>query len=331
MILYGVGDTFRTGTHKAMIFEWLRLHDRTDEKTHVYGITRSWSQIGSAVSGLIAAAFVLMSGNYQYVFYFSIIPYLLNLINFAGYPAALDGDHEKATTISETFSRLVTSLRRAIGQPRLRRLMLESVCWEGYFAAVKDYLQPLLKSLALVGLASLFADGSEFWSNEARKTALLIGPVYAGLFFLSAWASRQSNPLVVRSGGADKATRRLWFVTLLLYVTLFVLGIANRSGWIVIAFVLLHGMKNVWRPILISRFDEASESHEGATILSIESQSQRAGTFLMAPLLGWVVDYYRTETELAYWPIGLAGALLAGGMWLTSIKARRRSPGGSAT
>ena len=44
MSLFAVGEAFRTGTHKAMIFTWLRLQDRTDERTKVYGYTRSWSK-----------------------------------------------------------------------------------------------------------------------------------------------------------------------------------------------------------------------------------------------------------------------------------------------
>ena len=36
-IFFGIGEGFRSGTHKAMIFEWLRINDRLDEKTKVYG------------------------------------------------------------------------------------------------------------------------------------------------------------------------------------------------------------------------------------------------------------------------------------------------------
>ena len=59
MALFGVGEAFRTGTHKAMIFCWLRAEGRIDERTRVYGYTRSWSQIGSAVSVIVAAGLVL--------------------------------------------------------------------------------------------------------------------------------------------------------------------------------------------------------------------------------------------------------------------------------
>ena len=55
MALFAVGEAFRTGTHKAMIFTWLRLEGRTDDRTRVYGYTRSWSKYGSALSVIVAA------------------------------------------------------------------------------------------------------------------------------------------------------------------------------------------------------------------------------------------------------------------------------------
>jgi MFS family permease len=56
MLFFAVGEAFRTGTHKAMILNWLRLQGRESEKTKTYGFTRSWAKIGSAVSVVIAAA-----------------------------------------------------------------------------------------------------------------------------------------------------------------------------------------------------------------------------------------------------------------------------------
>ena len=79
MFLFAIGDAFRTGTHKAMIFDWLRLQGRSHEKTKVYGYTRSWSKMGSALSVLIASALVFYTGKYSTIFWFSILPYLLNI------------------------------------------------------------------------------------------------------------------------------------------------------------------------------------------------------------------------------------------------------------
>ena len=327
MLFYGVGDTFRTGTHKAMIFEWLRLNNRSDERTKIYGLTRSWSQIGSAVCGIIAALFILSSGSYQYLFFFAIVPYVLSLVNFAGYPQALDGEHVKAQTVRESFQRMKASLGRAVTMPRLRRLVLESMGWEGFFGATKDYLQPVLKTLAVAGLATIFVDGTtddpntEVWFNDTRRAAVLIGPVYAFLSLMSAWASRQAHQVVSRFGDEYIAARWLWLGNTILFLVIGVSAWLNLMWVLVAAFIGLHILKNFWRPILVSRFDAVSESHEGATVLSIESQAQRTATFVMAPAIGWTIDIVK-QNDLGgeFWPIGLVGGLIAGWMFLTSRK-----------
>ena len=327
MILFGIGDTFRTGTHKAMIFEWLRINGRIGERTKIYGLTRSWSQIGSAVSGVIAAIFILISGDFQYVFYFATIPYLLNLINFAGYPAVLDGEHEKAASIKETALRMKVSLGNAIRKPGLRRLILELMGWGGFFGATKDYLQPVLQSVAIIGIAYFLGhsgsttDPQHPWLNEARSTALLIGPVYAFLFLMSAWASRNAHRLVDRTGDESNASIQLWLLSAILYITIGISSVFNWMGVLIVAFVSLHILRNLWRPILISRFDEYSDAKEGATILSIESQSRRAATFVMAPAIGAAIDWTRQAgTTGEYWPLGLVGGLIAIWMYVSSSR-----------
>ena len=65
MFFFAIGDAFRTGTHKAMIFTWLRLQGRLDEKTRIYGYTRSWSKLGSAFSIIIATLFVIFTESYS--------------------------------------------------------------------------------------------------------------------------------------------------------------------------------------------------------------------------------------------------------------------------
>ena len=43
-ILYGIGDAFRSGAHKGMIMDYLKLNDWGEQKINYYGHTRSWSQ-----------------------------------------------------------------------------------------------------------------------------------------------------------------------------------------------------------------------------------------------------------------------------------------------
>ena len=333
MFLYGIGDTFRTGTHKAMIFEWLRLQGRSDERTKIYGLTRSWSQIGSALSGIIAAGFVIISGSYDYVFYFAVVPYAANLLNLATYPKELDGPHEKARSLRESFSQLKKSFTNSVTNPPLRRLMWESMGWEGVFNAVKDYLQPVLQSLAILIIASYFVTDIDVQQNvtpvfnEAQTTALIIGPVYAVLFLLSAWASRNAQRLVDRSGSETAAADRLWFWNLLIFALIAAAGWWELNILLALGLVTLYVLKNFWRPILISRIDVQSDPEEGATVLSIESQAQRLSTMILAPVIGWLVDLVRTnELGGEFWPIGIVGSVIALGMIFTSRKNREVDP-----
>ena len=91
MILFSFGEAFRTGTHKAMIFAYLVIKGWDDQKVHYYGHTRSWAQIGSAISSLIAAYIVFYSGSYSHIFLYATIPYVVDLFLIITYPKELDG------------------------------------------------------------------------------------------------------------------------------------------------------------------------------------------------------------------------------------------------
>ncbi len=347
MLLYGVGDSFRTGTHKAMIFQWLKNEGRSDERTKVYGFTRSWSQYGSAVSALIAAVFVIASGDYRTVFLAATLPYLLNIVNFLGYPADVDGAGERhradgqredsssvlAGGLSATSSYVqrllgstVDTIRHALQHRQLRGLIAESMAWEGVFAAIKDYLQPALLAMMLLSFGTvpsgpIDADTSldaavgtrlslDAGSGASAGVVLTISLTYTALFLLSGWASRSAHTFVSRAGSHARAAYGLWWGSIGLYA---VLGLSDWLGWtwiVVWAFVVLSVVENVWRPILISRFDDHAAAHLGATILSIESQSQRLATLIVAPLVGWLIDTIaRNGWPGHLWPIGLVGVL----------------------
>ena len=76
-----VGEAFRSGTHKAMIFTWLNDQGRGADKAEVYGYTRSWSKRGTAVGALVGAVIALLVGTFTAVFWFTLIPYAINLVN----------------------------------------------------------------------------------------------------------------------------------------------------------------------------------------------------------------------------------------------------------
>ena len=301
MIVFGAADSFRTGAHKAMIFEWLKRQGRENERTKVYGFTRSWSKLGSATSSVLAALLVAWLNDLWWVFVISAVPYAANLINLATYPAELDGEHRRGISATEAWRRLRASLFACVSRKELRGLIAESANWEGYFVACKDYLQPILATAAAVWwLGQAEAD-------EPRTAALLIGPVYFVLHLLSAWASRASHRVADAAGSLDRASAWLWLAHGLVAVVLCGSGFAHWTLGLALGFVLLHAGQNLWRPILISRFDDHGEAESGATLLSVESQARRVGALALAPLVGWLLDRFADDAGPSYWPLGLVG------------------------
>jgi len=323
MFFFAIGDAFRTGTHKAMIFMWLYIHGRSEERTRVYGYTRSWSKIGSAVSVILACFFVFATSNFIYVFFFAIIPYILNIINFLGYPKELDGKIAEDLSIRKMVKHLKETLVVSVKQASLRRLILESMGFEGFFKAFKDYLQPILKAAAIPLTAFLF---SGIQLTDEQKSVVLIGPVFFVLFVLSAVASRNAYRLVKSSGREEVTARMLWGWSVVIFLVLLP-AMYYGIHWVMITgFVVLYVIQNLWRPVLISRFDAHSDKDKGATILSIESQAKSSSTMIIAPVLGLAIDLVRNHGIGAsqFWPVGVLGLVIALGFFLTAKKGERQ-------
>ncbi len=92
---------------------------------------------------------------------------------------------------------------------------------------------------------------------------------------------------------------------------------------VIAAFVALHVLQNLWRPILIGRLDERGSEFQGATLLSVESQARRAATMVMAPLVGLAVDAVaRGGLGGSFWPIGVLGVAVTLPFFATAWRSR---------
>ncbi len=340
MAFFSVGEAFRTGTHKAIIFEWLARNDRQSEKTKVYGFTRSWSKLGSALSVIIAAALVFTLKKYSWIFLMSIVPYMINIINLLTYPRYLDGETEHRN-LREIVRLLLVSLRDSVRNRPLRRLIAESMGFEGGYAVTQYYLQPIIKAAAMALPAilgwSLLAD-----LDERQRTAVLVGAVYFVLYLLSSYASRHSASVAARAGSEDRGAVWLWKMNLLTFVVIAAgltvgalewLPLTGAMGVAIAGFIGLSVIQNFWRPIQVSRFADRSDQKRMATVLSIESQGKAIFGAAISPLLGLAVQvlhdmYYAPDdpavTSLQFLPVALAGVLIAVGILLTGRPAVTR-------
>jgi hypothetical protein len=311
MVLYGTADSFRDGTHKALIYAWLRQNGRENERTKVYGYTRSWSKMGSALSSLIAAALVVLTGNFSTIFLFSAIPAALNLVNLATYPAALDEGIPCGGGLRATWRHLVAAFREVAGKPALRRLVADSVAVEGSYTVVKDYLQVVVQAFAVAMPVQLAMNGDQ-------RTAVLGGVAYAVLHVLSSRASREAHRFEVYCGGTELAVTRLYQFSAIGMIVL-AGALVGGLGWLAVGvFIALGILQNTWRPIHIGRFDRDGEEQRAATLLSIESQASSLAAAIWAPLIGWLIDHLKAGATIspvtALWPVALAGLPLLVGV-----------------
>jgi predicted MFS family arabinose efflux permease len=319
MLFFAVGEALRTGTHKALILEHLRLNDMQDAKVSYYGRTRAASQLGSALNAVLAAALVFISGDYRYVFAAAAVPYVLDLINLLGYPRALDGEIN-ALAQGDLGGRLKATLQEFLGvfrSPAALRAILNSSGYDAFFKATKDYMQPVLETLALA--LPFFLD----W-QDTQRTAVLVGAVYCGLYLVNSYASRSADRLSHRLHGLEAAINATFVLGAILLL------VAGGSAWLslaglsVIVFVALYALHNLRRPLMVSYISDRISHQVMASGLSVESQVTTLMMAAIAPLLGWLADSLGVGAALAL--MGLAMVALWG-----AVRARGAEPATTAS
>ncbi|MGC9349319.1 MAG: MFS transporter [Anaerolineae bacterium] len=304
MFVFAIGEAFRSGTHKALILEHLRLNEMEHLKVPYYGRTRSASQLGSALNSLIAAGLVFYTGNYRYVFLASIVPYVLDLVNLATYPARLDGelaelrlsalpDQLKAT--ARTFFGIFKNLAAV-------RAILNSSGFDAFFKATKDYLQPILETFAL-SLPLFLAFESE------QRSSLVIGVVYFFIFLMSSYASRTAGDIGDRFRDVAQAIN----VTFLIGAGfLLIAGLASWQDFRVLSILVFLGLyllHNIRKPLNVAFISDQISNEVMASGLSVESQLVTLLMALISPILGALADLLGVGGALAV--LGLAMSVLA--------------------
>lgn len=298
VFFYALGDSFRTGTHKAIIFDWLKMHGRLHEKMQVYGYTRSWSNYGSAFSVIIAAFIVAFTDNYRFVFVFSLIPALAGLWNMSRYPDELNCCPKNRPGLRDVLNHSLQTVCSAFTDKDIRALIVQNTGFEGCFNVSKDFLPPLLKAQALVAAAA-------FSVSDKNALAFIAASVYFVLYILSALSSRKAYAFARFFKTEKKALIFLLFISaglllvssVALYFTLFYIAIGS--------FMLLFILKNIRVPIYIAQYDNYAAADNQAAVLSIASQAKAIGISLLAPLVGWCADRFGIYAALLFLSIVL--------------------------
>ena len=290
MVFFAFGESFRSGTHKAMIMEHLRQNDLTRFKVAYYGHTRSWSQIGSAVMALTAGLLVFFTGDYRSVFLYSIAPYLLGMALILSYPKSLDfsrdeegeKDREKTGRWGE-MGKTVKAFFSLFTTKKIRRALLSSSLFGAYFKSVKDYIQPILEGMALaLPLLSL-------WEGR-QKVAVVSGILYFLLYLMTSLAARHSSRFGERFSSIPRGLNGTFLVQFGLIGCIAGSLIAGFTMPAVILFIGLYLLENVRRPMMLGYLSDQIKGSVMATGLSGESQLKTLFVAVLSPLFGIAVD-----------------------------------------
>ncbi len=286
MVFFGLGEAFRSGSHKAMVYSYLEQKGWEKHKTYVYGKTRSASLAGSAISSALGIVIILNVPNSGYIFLASTVPYIIDFFLVLSYPKSLDkGEVDEHMKFTDHLALMKKSL---LHNRPLQCLLFANGVFEAVLSSMKDYIQPILSAI-------IIGTGLVVFSNISAEDnlAILLGLMYTILNLLSALASKNSFRLKAFLGG--KTSLNVLYV--LFAFTLIALGLSLGYTILVCTFfVLVNFWQNLRKPIFIDVIDDNMEKAQRATILSVSAQLKSLFIIVFAPLAGYIADNFGMST-----------------------------------
>lgn len=281
MSLFALGEAFRSGTHKSMIMAYIDRHKMVESKTKIYGLTRSYSLIGSMISSIASIILVIWLLEIKYLFLVAIIPYVADLFLILSYPEYLNDRKDDVFTMRSFIKYNVESIKYTFTKSKVRNAIFNSASYQAAFKSIKDYIQPIIISMSITFI--LFSS-----LTIEENTKVYIGVIYAVIYLISSISSK--NAYRFKSfGDAKTIVRYMW---LLSGIAIFALSFFLDSLIIVfVVFALLFVLTNIRRPMMVERMGDVTDPQMRASVLSVESQMTSILIAVFAPLIGLLAEY----------------------------------------
>ena len=286
MVFFGLGEAFRSGTHKAMIYSYLEQKGWFKHKTFVYGRTRSFSLIGSSLSAFASILLMIRLPRMQSIFLFSIIPYVIDFLLIWSYPDTLNEPEETTINIKTFFTYSIKQLKNIFTNRSLRKIVVSSSLFDAIFKVLKDYIQPILNDIILISGIYVLAS-----MEAATQLKIILGIVYGVMYVFSSWVSRN----VYRLNLKFKSDKLMDISFDILGVVFFIMFFAVKTKIMLVVILLyffLYLLKDGRRPLAVDVFGDCMKKNERATVLSIDSQLASFFMIVLAPLFGYIADRY---------------------------------------
>ena len=280
MFFFGAGEAFRSGTHKAMIYTYLERMGWFELKTLVYGRTRAYSLIGTAVSSAGAALFAFSGADLRYIFFLTIIPYIIDLFLVASYPAYLDEKTDEIGNAGDFFRSSLHVFGDMFRSPATRKLLADSSVFDAVFKSLKDYVQPAI--LLLFAVSPLH--GSKF-----TAPGVILALSYTLFAVAGSFAAFHAH-LLTGKFGREKTAALLMFAAGAAMVSVFPASAAGKAWPLIACYLILHITHNARRPVLVDMFGDIAKKNARATLLSVDSQLRALLTAAAAPAIGFIAE-----------------------------------------
>lgn len=296
-ILFGFGEAFRSGTHKAMIMDFLDYHDIKDNKSKVYGLTRAYSMIGSTISSLLSVLFIIFLPNLNLLFLLSIVPYVIDLFLVSTYPNYLNLERENNIGFKDFLKGITTVVFYTLKENKVRTLLINSSMYNAIFKSVKDYIQPIIISF-MMGVYLLES------YNQEDNNRIMLGLIYAFIFLMSSITSKNSHR-VLKFG---KRRVVLYYIWAILSGVFIVIG-SFLDVWIVVValFTLIYVLQNIRKPLMVEQIGNSINKDLRASVLSVESQITSLIIIVLAPSLGFI--YERFGAQYVFYTLSILSIL----------------------
>jgi hypothetical protein len=308
--LYAVAEALRSGSHKAIMLDWLTHTGRRDARARVIGLARFFSKTSSGLAALVAGVVVWQTGQFAALFWLAIPPTLGAAALLYSYPRMLEGALQRREPGAPTG--LWAGLRAAATQPGVLGLIGVSVAFESQIKLAIIYLQPYLASH--LEAAHLTVAGG-------------IGAVLYGAWFATQGVVAGAASLLSARFGARGERRALNSIhrgAALALLALGLLGGASHGALGLLSlplFAALAAAQNLRRPLFVTALDDQMHADYRATTLSAESQLRGWAYAASALVAGALAD-----ASSVPWALGWMGAVLGATLLVQRLRATAYPP-----
>lgn len=273
MTFIALNKAFKSGTHKAYIFDYMEQNPSGITPSEVFGKNKFWARMGEALAAA-AGGFIAAGLGFSVVFVFALFPAFVNLINALTYEKIQEEHRVKTFSLSMHFRHIGESLVDIKSKKIVHRLIINSAIFVSCMEASEKFFQPYMV--------------------EAQIPIAWFGIVYMVILVITAFGSRYAYLFETKFRRTDIANFSGWIGV----VPFVILGLKFISIAGIFLFFLILFLKSARRPAMITELNTHISSAKRATILSTDSLFRALFLLAFLPIIGSLSDSFSIYTAM---------------------------------